>query len=206
MSSTNNIKKVVKRMEEQAKKQAEEKLKKAAPKIAETFGKKLDSELHNIYNSVIAEFYASYTPTFYKRNTTEGLMTMFKTSLQHGIFSADFDETQLSYRNGYSGEDGLYQTVFREGWHGGAKIDDGMLVPVRYSKGHAEAYDGETVNSWSNAKWQSPYENRTAKWLPARKAPISPLENFYKKKEVYEKGQMENDFLTIYYKEMNRVK
>lgn len=71
----------------------------------------------DIFNSVIESFYNSYTPRFYDRN-----YSLY--SIYDPVENVFTPYNMTPYRDGYSGEDGLFQTVFMEGWHGGAKYGD----------------------------------------------------------------------------------
>lgn len=194
MSKDNNINKLVQEIKNAALKQLEDKIEQVRPEFQKNLTQKLDERVRDIFEEVVDEFYASYTPRFYERNEHNGMRKMIQTKITDSTFSYWFDEHMLSYRNGYSEEDGLYDTVFRKGWHGGAQLGSEMLVPYRTYKNKTPiTYNGNGVNYWSPAKWQSPYEKYHSRWQKAKRAPIAPLDNFIKKKEEYEKNDLNKD-------------
>ena len=69
----------------------------------------------------------------------------------------DFHPELFDSRTGYTGEKGLYKTVFKEGWHGGAKHNGGMFyrTPIPYFK-----YWGKEATRSS----MSPYEKFKERW------------------------------------------
>ena len=172
MSKVNDINKITNEIERAALKKLTDKIEECRPEFQKKLGKKLEERVQSIFNEVVDEFYGDYNPRFYNRSEHEGMKCLLKTKVTNSTFSYWFDETQLAYRNGYSGEDGLYTTVFRKGWHGGANIDGNMLVPYRTDRSRNPIeYNGNGVNEWSNAKWQSPYEKYRSRWQEARQAP-----------------------------------
>lgn len=192
----NDIEHQLERIMEKEKKEIQKKVDKAIPKFEKNLAYRLKKQVYKMFNEVVDEFYASYTPRFYQRNKRTGMRSMLKVRIDGPLFIMEFDENALSYRNGYSGEDGLYTTVFREGWHGGAQLGGDMLVPYRTTNdGKPISYNGTERNEWSNAKWQSPYKKYHSRWQQAERAPISPLENFNKKKEEYEKNGVREDII-----------
>ncbi len=106
--------------------------------INDFFLQEFSPKAREMFNSVVDTFYNGFnngkSPKVYKRkgnpaSQTGGLYDVLQISFdkskkQLNVF---FDETKLSFRNGYSGEDGLYTQVFRLGWHGGAAKGDYTL-------------------------------------------------------------------------------
>ena len=124
----------------------------------------LDREMRQIYQSVIADFYADYTPAHYERSYS--LYELFYTRMDFGETPGmryGFDPVNMShFRSGYGGEDGLYDQVFRHGWHGGA--DKGPGHPE-----HGTPY------------WRTPYPKFNQWGDPAEVADMSPLDAFNKR-------------------------
>lgn len=170
------------------------------PKVVEKLADKLDERVHEFFDKSISDFYRDYEPRFYNRRTQNGLSHLLFTEKGKDYFQYWFDPEVMPYRNGYAGENGLYKTVFKEGWHGGANLDGNMLVPYRtnYSDGSYStiAYDG--ISKSSTRTYERPYEYSKARWQPAVKAEISPYENFLKQKEEYEKKQLNIDYQEIW--------
>lgn len=87
----------------------------------------LINETGEAFNRIVRDFYNDYPVSgaqlMYRRKYD--LFKLLKKEKKQGksglpAFAFEFDETQLRYRSGYSGEDGLYNTVFRQGYHGGS--------------------------------------------------------------------------------------
>lgn len=83
--------------------------------------------IEKLYKEAIDRFYADYTPVesgYHRQGHLYNLLEIGRDSA--GVFSyIDFDPGEMTpYRSGYrdmSGEgDGLYDKVFKHGWHGGA--------------------------------------------------------------------------------------
>ncbi len=94
------------------------------------FGEYQKEEITKIFNRAVEEFYNAYTPTTYDRQNGLYDLLDIKTN-DRGMVIANgpnYDELYNPDRldSHRSSADNLYQTVFQEGWHGGAKtIDDG---------------------------------------------------------------------------------
>ena len=91
--------------------------------------------------------------------------------------SWDFNPEAMTFRSGYGGEDGLYDLVFKEGWHGGARSGP-------YHPGNGDA------------RWRYPNPFYTD-WFeddPAERAAIAPIDNWKKKLSEYEKNTLAEKF------------
>lgn len=189
MSTQNNVNRLARDLKKEAQQRAERVIQKVRPQFQKNLGDILEARMTNIFKEVVDDFYSKYHPTFYNRDYRLKYLLKIKKTIHE--FSYDFDETKLSYRNGYNGEDGLYATVFQQGWHGGAQLGGKMLVPYLRP---AEKYNGTKIRDGvTNAKWQSPYNNTSSYWKKAIQAEISPLDNFIQKKEKYEKELLQQD-------------
>ena len=150
------------------------------------------NKMETRYNSIINEFYSDYNPSTYIREHRLYSLLKFK-DIDSMAFSYYFDETQLPYRNGYSGEDGLYDTVFKKGYHGGAKIGQSdYLIPTRHDR---QLYYGGP-KPWNG-------ELETDKWIKATKsqAPYLKFKSFI---DLYNKGQFQKDYDDIFYRIWNK--
>ena len=112
----------------------EKKIEEAYKDIGEYYHK----EIAKIFKDAVTDFYEAYTPTSYKRrgdtNTeTGGLYELLEIKSNSfgvplmSLYSSSFDGVEDEVVNPMKmhpdrhGENSLYQTVFIEGWHGGAK-------------------------------------------------------------------------------------
>lgn len=126
----------------------------------------LDVEMKRIFRDVIDEFYADYTPQPDGYERHQSLYNLFQT--QH--FTGEnarlefwFEPSEMTpFRSGYDGEDGLYDQVFRKGWHGGAGSGPGHPSP-------------------STPYWRTPHPYYTMWGREAAVANVSPLDRFYEK-------------------------
>lgn len=81
------------------------------------------------FGEAVSKFY-SYKPKYYRRQKRLG--TILNIGREDNVLQFSFDETKLPYRNELVGrEDGLYNLVFIEGWHGGAYSGDYTVLPGR---------------------------------------------------------------------------
>lgn len=138
----------------------------------------VDGKIHKIFNSVIQDFYSGYSPEYYDRD--ESLYELLQTEVFEDSLTIWFDPSKMtSLRSGYSGEDGLYDQVFRHGWHGGA------------SKGKGHPSPGTPY-------WRAPvpYYSRWGREAPV--AAISPLDDMRRRVSDYEKYEMQDDFNSIW--------
>lgn len=138
----------------------------------------VDEKIHSMFDEVVQGFYSDYTPGFYDRN--ESLYEILQTELSEDSLSIQFDPSKMTpFRNGYDGEDGLYDQVFRRGWHGGAASGEGHPSP-------------------GTPYWRTPvpYYNRWGH--EAAFASLSPLDELKRRVTDYENYEMQADFNRIW--------
>lgn len=142
-----------------------------------------EEDLQTIANRVADDFYSDYNPKEYDRDFS--LYDIFETKLKAGedgnwSLSYNFEESYMNYRSGYDGEDGLYDLVFRQGWHGGATDGPNHPAPgTAYWR-----YPGPYYTDWYHS--------------PAARADLVPLRNFEQRKREYEQGDMIRKFERIF--------
>ena len=181
---------------------SKEAVKDAQKKAFSEYFEVADKKIREIYKSVITDFYRDYTPRFYDRRGS--LYNLIQTKCGDDYLQVGFNPSKISYRNGYSGEDGLYETVFRQGWHGGAIVHGSMLYPIgKYEDGKPRAYDG----TYKDGVYK-PYEDEDYKysWIVANKAAISPLEDFKKRLDAYQESEYQQDYEEIWNKYKSNIK
>ena len=113
----------------------------------------------DIMNQVAENFYKDYQPKFYvRRGTLYNLLRINRIGFDE--YEVDFDPSLMTYRNGQGGgEENLYNTVFRQGWHGGA------------SSGRLHPKNGVPM-------WRYPYPIYVTWGKEATRASESPLQEF----------------------------
>ena len=129
-------------------------------------------KVEELYRQVADDFYSDYSERkFYKPRGS--LKNLFNIKTDYENLYMDFDPTKIPSRTGYVGEDGLYNTVFREGWHGGANHEGKMLYrkPVPYYR----------------------YWGREAV-----RTSISPLDDFDKRWDKYQETEFVDDLNRIF--------
>lgn len=187
---------------------AKEAVKEAQKKAFAEYFEVADKKIRKIYNDTIKDFYKSYTPTFYKPRRGS-LYNLIKIKRTDEYLDIDFNPSMISYRNGYAesansdGVDGgLYDLVFRHGWHGGANVKGKgrMLVPWSYPR---MAYNGD-VSPWEPSIWGS--EEILSGWRLAEKSPISPLDDFRKRIDEYHETEYQRDYNEIWNKYKQNIK
>lgn len=138
-----------------------------------------EADLKTLFKDAVDNFYTSYNPKYYQRN--KSLYDIFViTRDTNGMgFDMEFDPAKMTgFRNGYKGEDGLYQQVFIKGWHGGAGSGPGHPNPgVPY--------------------WRTPLNIWTRWGKEASISSPSPYEHFEQKKEEYQRGEAIRKYLAI---------
>lgn len=186
----------IKKLQEKAKKAVKE----AQEKSFSEYFNVAEKKIRTIYKDTITDFYNSYSNPFYDRR--ESLYELIQTKKTNDYLSIWFEPSLISYRNGYAGENGLYDQVFRKGWHGGADVKHRgrMLVPWSYP---TLEYNGET-SPWEPEIWNS--ESILSGWKLAEKAPISPLQDFKRRIDQYQKTEYQKDYENIWNKYKSNIK
>lgn len=154
-----------------------QKVEKETPKIEKKVLDLVENKLTEFYKISVLEFYNSYPNPIYDRRGS--LDNLFKTKREGNILRYWFEPSEITSRTGYAGEDGLYTTVFKEGWHGGA-MHDGVMryrTPIPY------------YIYWGKPAVQT----------------LSPFEMFTALKEDYEKRGFRNDYKNIWISSLNNI-
>lgn len=148
-----------------------------------------NNKYKEIFHEAVKEFYDSYSPSLYVRNhSLYELITARDGEDDLGRYiSIGFDSDKTTkYRKQEINSDGLYDTVFKEGWHGGAKSGPkhpDIGTPYwRYPKPY--------YSTWFNRK--------------ADRSPISPFDSFVEKKEKYESEEAESVFNGILQRKLDQ--
>ena len=167
-------------------KKVEVELKKALHETWADFFVVLDERVHTIFNSAIQDFYSDYSPEYYTRD--ESLYDILQTRIDSDSLSVWFDPDKMTaFRSGYSGEDGLYDQVFRHGWHGGAASGaDHPSAGVPY--------------------WRAPVPYYSRWGHEASMSVTSPLEDIKRRIADYEKSEMQADFNRIWNAHVSEIK
>lgn len=100
----------------------------AAENAYKEFGEYQRQKIESIFNAAINAFYNAYSPKVYER--TGGLYNLLNMSMnEKGLVDYDSAIDLIDPNNMHpdrSGGDSLFETVFIQGWHGGARsIDSG---------------------------------------------------------------------------------
>lgn len=197
-----NIDKVLDEVVKKKIKKMEESVKLCEPKITQRLLTLVDIKLHSFFDTAIAEFYAGYSPRFYKRRNNGSMKNIFKTEIKNTKLYFWFDPDLMPYRDepiGY--KNGLYHTVFKEGWHGGAQFNNSDALypwrqpPIEYNSSYDES--SSRRKPWSDIK--------KSKWEIAEKEAISPYERYISLKEDYEKNGYQKDAKIIITEEFEKV-
>ena len=98
-------------------------------KMATKYEEKLYEELNEIAESAVEDFYNDYDPSSYER--FGDIYNMYKITVKangYGLdIEVDFDPKYMKYHKGK--KEYIYETVFKEGWHGGDKAGAGHPEP-----------------------------------------------------------------------------
>lgn len=160
------------------------------------------SKIEELAKGVADDFYADYQPEFYERRGSLYRVLQIKIEDNGATLTGSFDEQALTFRNGYGGEDGLYDQVFRKGWHGGA----GSIDPNK------AAVMGEHPSP-GTPYWRKPYSPPGSKktgyyrWgRPADMAPIPPLELFNQRLDRFLTQDAHPYYHELYRNKINNIK
>lgn len=197
------------KLQEKAKQAVAEAQKEA---FAEYFGV-AEKKIQSIYHKVITNFYQSYEPLFYERRDGGSLYKLLQIKRDNNSLSMSFDPSKILYRDGYAESSfspgikgGLYDLVFRQGWHGGALVDGKMRYPVGTQDGLYKPYDGDKCNGKYQPYKDETYENITTfLWGKAHKT-FPPLEEFRYEIDSYQKTEYQKDYNKIWDKHKSNIK
>lgn len=184
-----DVEKSLSKLEKEMINNLKQKIESVSPKVIDDVADVATKKLNEFYNISVMNFYASYPHPIYDRRGS--LYNLFNIKREGDTLKYWFEPSEITYRNGYGGEDGLYTTVFKEGWHGGANINGEMLVPYRIPP---QIYDGD----------KRPYLNGKAKWKPAVRS-LSPYDAFIALKEDYERNGFRKDYRDIWIRQLNDI-
>lgn len=195
----------IKELEEKAGKAVKEAQKKTFSEYFEV----ADKKINELYKEAVDEFYQDYSPSFYKRE--ENLYNLLQTKCEEDGLTMSFDPSKLKYRNGYAESSesdgipgGLYDLVFRQGWHGGAMVRNIMVYPIGTNEnGKPRAYDGGYENGY-----YKPYSDKDYQYSfgIAKRMKISPLDNFKKRIAKYQKNEYQREYEKIWNKNKANIK
>lgn len=157
----------------------------------------LKKRITDMYKETIDEFYNDYEPKEFEYKDSNGNKMTYQYKRRGSLYNLlnialtkkpdggsdmdiDFNPSKIVSRTGYNEEDGLYDTVFRHGWHGGARHNDSFY-------------------------WKTPVPTFKFWGAEAKQANISPLESFRKKFNEYEQYQSNKIFNDILYKKIQTI-
>lgn len=151
--------------------------------------------IQDLFNQTVTEFYDSYTPRgihpYERRRSLYNLIDIsIHGSGENMSLEGDFDEGKILFRNaretsGDGAENGLYDQVFRHGWHGGAPRGDGHPSP---------SDDNDNATPY----WRKTYPAYRHWHTQAAVASIPPLDRFYELLHEYENSDANKDYLECY--------
>lgn len=162
---------------------------------------KVETRVRDIFTGAIDAFYADYTPDEewgYERQYD--LYRLLEIERDNDHIAIWFEPQNMQgFRNGYKGEDGLYDQVFRKGWHGGA---GGIHEEKAEQYGvHPGYLPGGNV-----PVWRTPYPYYTRWGRTAEVMSPSPLEMIQDDIEQYKSGGMQSDFQECWDRHFKNIK
>lgn len=173
ISIDRNLEKMMSNYEKQIINNVKEQVKRITPTVEDKVLTLVENKLNYFYKISVMEFYNSYHPEFYVRR--DSLYNLFRTKREGNNLLFWFEPSELSSRTGYADENGLYTSVFKNGWHGGA-MHDGVM---RY----------RTYTDWGRPAVQT----------------MSPYDMFIALKEDYEKHGFKKDYKNIWVTSLNNI-
>ena len=181
-----------------AKRAAERAVYEAVEKAQPEFLDILEERVTKIFNNAIDAFYTDYSPDYYGRSYS--LYNLMQIERGDKTLSVWFEPEEMSsFRNGYNGEEGLYDQVFHKGWHGGA---GGISEEKAGVYGvHPGYMPGGNV-----PVWRTPAPYYTSWGRAAEVMSPSPLEKIKDDVDTYSSGQMSDDFRQCLDKHLKNTK
>ena len=173
-----NLEKIMGNYEKQIISNIKQKVENETPKIENKVLDLVENKLNEFYKISVMNFYADYPHPIYDRRGS--LYNLFHTKRDGNTLRYWFEPSEITSRTGYGGEDGLYTTVFKEGWHGGAKHDGVM-------------------------RYRTPIPYYTYWGKEAVRSQFSPYDMFIALKEDYEKRGFRKDYKNIWVEQLNSI-
>ncbi len=198
MINTTGYSEIPKKMEALAadtKKAIEEELDARKPAVFRDFGIYQRQIIERLFRETVGEFYTDYEPTQYHRThglydildpqiDSDGTVVMDEASGYSELYNADaMDGHRLESRR-------LYQTVFVEGYHGGAASVSGDKAGIW---GHHPSPGRPYYRRWGMVTYPdgTTKGHRYGRWgSPAERAEVSPYSNMYSKAYNSKKTEM----------------
>lgn len=146
----------------------------------------MEKDLDQIYYRVVREFYADYSPIFYRRN--ESLYDLLEIENTGDYLNWGFDSDKATPFERGGGSDGLYEHVFRRGWHGGATGTD---------------KNGYTVNVPS---WRTPVPWYSRWGAVAKQAPRSPLDAWEQEVSAYKEDILPQRYSALFHQNLQKYR
>lgn len=144
----------------------------------------MEQDLNKIYYTIIKEFYADYSPVFYDRTGSLYDLLQIKNTGENLNWYFETDNATAFERGG--GKEGLYEHVFRQGWHGGATGTD---------------KHGYTVTTPS---WRQPIPWYSNWGSVAEQAPRSPLEAWDQEVDAYKTDVLPQRYNALYHRHLQK--
>ncbi len=182
--------KYIAQLKQEIYKQIEEILEEVYPQLFAV----IEERIRTIFNDAIRGFYSDYSPISYKRRND--MYALLETQRGDDHLKVWFEPGNMGgFRNGYVGEDGLYDQTFRRGWHG-AFTRDWTLSGYRQG-------EGVVVKRGGGVPWSSSFVHGG---LPTVVSDPSPLTEIKEKFEEYKHKQLRDDFLELWNKNKYKMK
>ena len=178
------------------KQKAVEAVRKAVAVTWQEFFVSVEVNMREIFNDVIQHFYDDYEPLHYIRDNSLYELLQTRLSPEGDSIAIWFEPSAMtSFRSGYVGEDGLYDQVFRHGWHGGAD----------HIASYKEAKYGVHPNP-GVPYWRTPIPYYTHWGDPAKVASMAPLQEFRMRIAEYQRYAMISEFNRIWERNKQNIK
>lgn len=177
ISIDKNLEKIMGNYEKEIINNIKKEVKRITPSVENKVLDLVENKLNDFYKISVMQFYNDYSPIYYDRRYS--LYNLFRTKREGKKLKYWFEPSEFPSRTKYIGDDGLYATVFKEGWHGGA-MHDGVM---RYRT-------GINFSTWGK---------------PAVQSQFSPYDMFIALKEDYEHNGFRKDYKNIWVSSLNSI-
>lgn len=167
------------------------------------FMPKVKEKLEEFYKEAVDKFYA-YKPVWYSRN--ESLRNLLEITVDEDELGGSFNEGAMTTTR--SGES-LYGQVFKDGYHGGARIKNSTTITSGGYKGKSFNFPHPDTGGGGG---DDPHFGRVPngkfyKWgRPVKKESESPYEHFIRLKDAYmDSDEYQGEFNRIFNEKVKEI-
>lgn len=160
------------------------------------FWQEVDQDIRQIFKEAMDDFYSDYTQSYYDRRGS--LYDIIMTDVKPMSLSIWFTPEPMTFHDEDIGEGGLYDLVFRRGYHGGAESGDTTTYTIQQGNRKGERVTVDTPHpNPGTPYWRKPYPYYLQWGRPAERADTPPLQDVKNRAKQYSAGPMKQKFINM---------